>query len=274
MNEQDTNAVVETGDSLDGFAEGLMGDIEPEQDTNAGGEQMPETAAEENESEGDTEPGEADAEDSAEGENKPQEENNDLPGLEIVHLGEKRQLTHDEAVTLAQKGMNYDHVSQKAARLEAELARAGAAVPPVLEAYAQMTGGDVSSLLAQMHAKVAEAGISIPTPQGSNYFQEKAVADWKDFIGAYPDIKDPQNELPKEVWDAINAGLTPRQAMLEYRNRDFEAKLAAKDREITELKKQQEITKKNAENKKKATGSLSTAGSGGGDSFLAGLMGT
>lgn len=272
MDEQDTNAVVETGDSLDGFEEGLMGDIEPEQDTSAGGEQTPETAAEDTDTEGDTEPNEEGTEDSAEGEGK-QEETPALPGLEIIHLGEKKQLTHDEAVTLAQKGMNYDHVSQKVARLEAELSRAGTTMPPVLEAYAKLVGGDVNSLLAQMQAKVAEAGIPISAPQQSNYFQEKAVSDWKDFLQAYPDIKDPQNELAKEVWDAINAGLTPRQAMIEYRSRDLEAQLAAKDQEIAELKKQQVIEKKNVENKKKATGPLGTAGNGGGDAFLTGLMG-
>ncbi len=272
MDEQDTNAVVEDG-SLEGFEAGLMGDIEPAQDTADGGEQTPETVAEDTDTEGDTEPNDDGSEDSAEDDAKQQEETPELPGLEIIHLGEKKQLTHDEAVTLAQKGMNYDHVSQKVARLEAELSQAGATMPPVLEAYAQLMGGDVNGLLAQMQAKVAEAGIPIPAPQQSNYFQEKAVADWKDFLQAYPDIKDPQNELAKEVWDAINAGLTPRQAMIEYRSRDLEAQLAAKDREIAELKKQQVIEKKNAENKKKATGSLGTAGNSGGDPFLAGLMG-
>ena len=287
---QDTNA--------DGFVAGLgeeYAEEQPmEQDTNA-----PE--AQEAETEETTE-----AENTNEAEEQPAEEatneneGNDTPeasqgaeqptaGLEVTFLGEKRQLTHDEAVTYAQKGMNYDRIEQQlndsraaVARLEAELTapRASDNMMPLLKAYAQSMGSNLQELTLNMQQAVRAAGIDVAKPEQTNYMHEKAVRDWQDFMKAYPDIKNPQVELPQEVWNAINSGLTPRAALVEYKQKQFDGKMtekdgiiAEKDQKIAALEQEIKTLKLNAENKKKAAGSLtSTAESDDRTGFLGGLF--
>lgn len=194
-------------------------------------------------------------------------------GLEITFLGEKKFLSHEEAVAAAQKGMNYDHIEQQlqisrnnVAKLEAELKipRAERAFLPLITAYAQTQGTDLAGFTAQMNDAINQAGLKLSPVAESNYLREKAVNDWQDFMTAYPGI-DPRNDLPQEVWDAINSGLSPRAAMIEYKQRDFEAKMAEKDNVITErdnkiaeLEREIRTMKLNAENKKKSAGGLTS----------------
>ena len=287
---QDTNA--------DGFIAGLgeeYAEEQPtEQDTNAPEAQEAETE-ETTEAENTNE---AEAEGAGEATNE--NEGNDTPeaaegaeqptaGLEVTFLGEKRQLTHDEAVTFAQKGMNYDRVEQQLndsraeiAKLEAELTapRAGETMMPLVKAYAQSMGSNLQELTQNMLQAVRAAGITVEKPEQTNYMREKAVRDWQDFMQAYPDIKNPQTELPQEVWNAINSGMTPRAALVEYKQKQFDGKIAEKDGVIAEkdqkiaaLEQEIRTLKLNAENKKKAVGSLvSTAESEDRTGFLGGLF--
>ena len=134
---QDTNAADDGMDT--GFLEGLgdeFAEEQPtEQDTNAPEAQEEQT--EESTEEQDTNAAEENAPEEATTEEQPEQ------GIEVTFLGEKRQLTHDEAVTFAQKGMNYDRTEQllnesraTVARLEAELSapRAGDNMMPLVKA--------------------------------------------------------------------------------------------------------------------------------------------
>ena len=273
---QDTNAADDGFEAgfLSGLGEEYAEDEAEQQDTNAAEPQEEET--EESTEAQDTNATEESPTEETTTEN-PEADNNaaePAAGLEVTFLGEKRQLTHDEAVTFAQKGMNYDRIESQLndsratiARLEAELTapRAGETVMPLVRAYVQSMGSNMQEFTNTMLQAVRAAGITVEKPEQSNYMREKAVRDWQDFMQAYPEIKNPQNELPEEVWNSIKSGMTPRAALVEYRQKEFNGKIAEKDSVIAErdqkiaaLEQEIRTLKLNAENKKKSVGALSS----------------
>lgn len=269
---QDTNAAENIADNTaDDFLEGFCGEETQAmpQDTNAAEPQTQETAPESQPEEQDTN-AEGEQEGSPEeGESEPAEQT-----IEITFLGDKRQMPVSEAAPLIQKGMNYDHLQERVTRLETELK--ANAVPPEIEAYAKTCGMTGQALIAHFGQLARNAGIEVAASDG--YMHQKAVDDWKEFMREYPDVN-PKTDLPQEVWDGINAGLTPRQALIEFKARGFEAQLAAKDKEIAdavaekdkkiaELEKALETERKNNKNAQKAVGSLATSGNGTDDDFL------
>ena len=269
---QDTNAAENIADNTaDDFLEGFCGEETQAmpQDTNAAEPQTQETAPESQPEEQDTN-AEGEQEGSPEeGESEPAEQM-----IEITFLGDKRQMPVSEAAPLIQKGMNYDHLQERVTRLETELK--ANAVPPEIEAYAKSCGMTGQALIAHFGQLARNAGIEVAASGG--YMHQKAVDDWKEFMREYPDVN-PKIDLPQEVWDGINAGLTPRQALIEFKARGFEAQLAAKDKEIAdavaekdkkiaELEKALETERKNNKNAQKAVGSLATSGNGTDDDFL------
>ena len=269
---QDTNAAENiTENTADDFLEGFCGEETQAmpQDTNAAEPQTQETAPESKPEEQDTN-AEGEQEGSPEeGESEPAEQT-----IEITFLGDKRQMPVSEAAPLIQKGMNYDHLQERVTRLETELK--ANAVPPEIEAYAKTCGMTGQALIAHFGQLARNAGIEVAASGG--YMHQKAVDDWKEFMREYPDVN-PKTDLPQEVWDGINAGLTPRQALIEFKARGFEAQLAAKDKEIAdaiaekdkkiaELEKALETERKNNKNAQKAVGSLATSGNGTDDDFL------
>lgn len=269
---QDTNAAENiTENTADDFLEGFCGEETQAmpQDTNAAEPQTQETAPESQPEEQDTN-AEGEQEGSPEeGESEPAEQT-----IEITFLGDKRQMPVSEAAPLIQKGMNYDHLQERVTRLESELK--ANAVPPEIEAYAKTCGMTGQALIAHFGQLARNAGIEVAASDG--YMHQKAVDDWKDFMREYPDVN-PKTDLPQEVWNGINAGLTPRQALIEFKARGFEAQLAAKDKEIAdavaekdkkiaELEKALETERKNNKNAQKAVGSLATSGNGTDDDFL------
>lgn len=288
---QDTNAADDDFEA--GFLEGLNGeeyaeDQAEEQDTNASEPQ--EEESEESTEAGDTNPTEEgaaeettneQAEDTAEGTAQNQPET-----LEVTFLGEVKQLSREEAVSWAQRGMNAEHQQQQTnariAMLEAELAapRAGSTLLPLLNAYAKANGGTLEGLTQNMMEAVRAAGITVEKPAESRYMREKAVQQWQDFMQAYPEIKDPKLELAPEVWDGIKSGLSPRAAYIEHRQKGFDktiadkdAVIAEKDGKIAELEQKIKTLELNEKNRKKSAGKLtSTAEKDSRDSFLSGLF--
>ena len=286
---QDTNAADD--DFVAGLGDEFAEEMAEQQDTNAA-EPQEEESEQQNPAEDTNEAGAEQQEEATKEETPKEEEKAAEPisdGVEVMFLGEKRKLSHEETVTFAQKVLNYDRVAQQlsderanTARLEAELtsSRAGNNLLPLMKAYAQANGGSLEELTHNMTEAVRAAGIIIEAPAESNYMREKAVKQWQEFMQAYPDIKDPKNELPQEVWNAIKDGMSPRTALVEYKQRDFESKIAQKDgviaekdQKIEELEQEIKTLKLNAENKRKAVGSLgSTAPTEERTGFLGGLF--
>ena len=107
-----------------------------------------------------------------------------------------------------------------------------------------------------------------------------ALAEEKEPAIVIQGLNGTKAELPQEVWNAINSGLTPRMALVEYKQKEFSGKMtekdgiiAEKDQKIAALEQEIKTLKLNAENKKKAVGSLtSTAESDDRTGFLGGLF--
>ena len=75
------------------------------------------------------------------------------------------------------------------------------------------------------------------------------------------------------VWELINQGVTPVNAMIEHRQADLLRQIAERDAKIKEFEQKEQAREQNEKNKKRAGGSLtSTAGGGEKDGFLSGFL--
>lgn len=161
------------------------------------------------------------------GENEEQQAQTDGQLFELKHLGETKNVNRDEVVTLAQKGMDYDRVTEKNTQLETQ----------------------VSEQKQQL------------APQKQEQEQQAANEKWRGecfdaFAKAYPDV-DPAS-IPNGVWEAFNRGETLVSAYARERNKALEA-------EIARMKSEQETRDRNAANAARSTGSQSSAGKAGSD---------
>lgn len=284
---QETSAAEGMEDT--GFLEGLTGESFEPQESETEGEAQETSAADPSASNDDaaeeqTEEQTSEADAAKAGGDEPKVEPDSF--LEVTFMGEKKQLTQQEAVTWAQKGMNYDRIEsqvaqlrEERARLEAELTapRAENAVLPLLTAYAKAAGGDLKTLTDQMMQAVKQAGIAIEQPKPRNYMQERAVKDWEAFFKANPNIHDPKTELAPEVWQMIRAGVTPVNALIQHQQAELEKRIVERDARIKELEDQaaarEAAQKKNEENKKKAGSALKSSAQKVEDDFLSGFLG-
>lgn len=212
----------------------------------------------------------------------------------IKYNGEKKEITLEEAVTLAQKGMNYDKVvgerdalkHSKANHLIGEFARMNNMTTDqyidflqnhqkkmVIEAEAKTirekhpdAPEDVIREMAEMRAAAKEKDAAADADREKAREEEERRKPWAELLREYPRIKRAE-DLPEEVLAAINDGANPVEAMRRH-------ELSAKDKEIAELKAKLEAKEKNQTNKKRAIGSTaSDAHKGEKDAFLMGFDG-
>lgn len=203
--------------------------------------------------------------------------------LTLKYLGQEKTVTREEAVTLAQKGMDYDRIRTERDTLKAaseESAKNGEAVK-FLQDLAQKQGYTVPELIDSIRAKeIAEReqiDVSVALGRVKNQRTERELLSEKekltqsktketdeqaaaqkrrqdvdDFISAYPDKRDLKG-LPEEVWDAVRAG----EKLVHAYNR-YEVKRLGD--ELKKLNGQLETERQNVKNKTRATGSQSTTG--------------
>lgn len=74
-------------------------------------------------------------------------------------------------------------------------------------------------------------------------------APWEALVRTYPETREPNFEMPREVMDAIHNGASPVEAYAAYDRQRLQAELDA-------ARKEAEAAKKNKKNAEKATGSL------------------
>ena len=137
--------------------------------------------------------------------------------LEIDYLGNKEQLTREQAKELAQKGRNYDHVVEERDRLRGEAGkynkfleelaeRAGLSIDEQIDRTRAMwlmndefdKGNEISEADALLQVQRAK---NTPAPKEEDKPEENATNTMIDrFLAIYPDVK--ATEIPKEVWDA------------------------------------------------------------------------
>lgn len=226
------------------------------------------------------------------GENEEQQAQADGQLFELKHLGETKNVNRDEVVTLAQKGMDYDRVTEKNTQLENQVSEQKQQLAQLtehenaLQELAKQSGTTVEELVENMLIAVTKSkygidddGMAIERVRldrerraldqeraalaTKNQEQEQQAANekWRGecfdaFAKAYPDV-DPAS-IPNGVWEAFNRGETLVSAYARERNKALEA-------EIARMKSEQETRDRNAANAARSTGSQSSAGKTGSD---------
>lgn len=226
------------------------------------------------------------------GENEEQQAQTDGQLFELKHLGETKNVNRNEVVTLAQKGMDYDRVTEKNTQLENQVSEQKQQLAQLtehenaLQELAKQSGTTVEELVENMLIAVTKSKYGIDDDgmalervrldrerraldqeraalATKNQEQEQQAANekWRGecfdaFAKAYPDV-DPAS-IPNGVWEAFNRGETLVSAYARERNKALEA-------EIARMKSEQETRDRNAANAARSTGSQSSAGKTGSD---------
>ena len=217
------------------------------------------------------------------------------PMFDLKYNKETKQYTRQQVTELAQKGLNYDHVTEQRDRLQQEIADLtkfrdeNSAILDTLRAAAEASGKSVPEYLTSIRTNLLVAqGISPETARErilredaeqrlhSQQKAEEAEAnrqrdaeqrqkvDIARFQKKYKDV-DPQT-IPQEVWEAVRGGELLTDAYGDYQRRELE-------RQLREANEKLAIRAKNESNRQKSLGSLqSTKQETGKDPFLEGFL--
>ena len=215
--------------------------------------------------------------------------------FDLKYNKETKQYTRQQVTELAQKGLNYDHVTEQRDRLQqenADLAKfrdENSAILDTLRAAAEASGKSVPEYLTSIRTNLLVAqGISPETARerilredaeqrlhSQQKAEEAAASSKRDteqrqkddiarFQKKYKDV-DPKS-IPQEVWDAVRGGELLTDAYGDYQRRELE-------RQLKEANEKLAIRAKNESNKQKSLGSLqSTKQETGKDPFLEGFL--
>jgi len=171
---------------------------------------------------------------------------------------EDKFLTKEEAITFAQKGMNYDKILERSESSRKELEAVKKAMEPVnrflkesgfedFDAYTKDVG--IKKIMSDRKLDKEAAELVYEGQRAKAIAAEKAQQD-KDltlFIETFPDVK--PDEIPAEVWQAQTKKGIPLVA-------------AYSQWKMAQLQAGQQATEKNNQNKEASTGG--TGGTGGG----------
>lgn len=217
------------------------------------------------------------------------------PMFDLKYNKETKQYTRQQVTELAQKGLNYDHVTEQRDRLQqenADLAKfrdENSAILDTLRAAAEASGKSVPEYLTSIRTNLLVAqGISPETARerilredaeqrlhSQQKAEEAAASSKRDaeqrqkddiarFQKKYKDV-DPKS-IPQEVWEAVRGGELLTDAYGDYQRRELE-------RQLKEANEKLAIRAKNESNKQKSLGSLqSTKQETGKDPFLEGFL--
>ena len=217
------------------------------------------------------------------------------PMFDLKYNKETKQYTRQQVTELAQKGLNYDHVTEQRDRLQQEIADLtkfrdeNSAILDTLRAAAEASGKSVQEYLTSIRTNLLVAqGISPETARErilredaeqrlhSQQKAEEAEANRKRdaeqrqkddiarFQKKYKDV-DPKT-IPQEVWEAVRGGELLTDAYGDYQRRELE-------RQLREANEKLAIRAKNESNRQKSLGSLqSTKQETGKDPFLEGFL--
>ena len=217
------------------------------------------------------------------------------PMFDLKYNKETKQYTRQQVTELAQKGLNYDHVTEQRDRLQqenADLAKfrdENSAILDTLRAAAEASGKSVPEYLTSIRTNLLVAqGISPETARerilredaeqrlhSQQKAEEAAASSKRDteqrqkddiarFQKKYKDVG--PKSIPQEVWEAVRGGELLTDAYGDYQRRELE-------RQLKEANEKLAIRAKNESNKQKSLGSLqSTKQETGKDPFLEGFL--
>lgn len=217
------------------------------------------------------------------------------PMFDLKYNKETKQYTRQQVTELAQKGLNYDHVTEQRDRLQQEIADLtkfrdeNSAILDTLRAAAEASGKSVPEYLTSIRTNLLVAqGISPETARerilredaeqrlhSQQKAEEAAASSRRDaeqrqkddiarFQKKYKDV-DPKT-IPQEVWEAVRGGELLTDAYGDYQRRELE-------RQLRDANEKLAIRAKNESNRQKSLGSLqSTKQETGKDPFLEGFL--
>lgn len=261
-----------------------------------------EDEAEAEESEDDDEADQPESEESTQEQGKAQEKTEDTQLFKVKHLGQEIELTMEQMIENAQKGLDYDRIRQDRDTLKSSRKM------QLLEDLARDSGYDdvdvfvenfyenleESRVIERAEQLSAERGIDFETAAEiakmereneklkktmqeaekvkakSADRQKQAVNDFNALFSKFPEIKEQYtsfDKLPESFRQKITQGEQPLLAWNNYL-------LELKDMELKQKEKELETVKNNQKNKKRSTGSAKGAGQAKEtDDFLKGLFG-
>lgn len=213
------------------------------------------------------------------------------PTVRIKFNHEERELSLEEAATLAQKGL----------KLESELEKLRTAPEyTVIDRMAKASGMTREQYIAQVdqmeadrarreaedairqqypdapdelvretveNRRAAEAERERHQKEAEEALRQKLMEDARAeaqnrdmnaFLEAYPDMRDFEHDIPAEVWEKVRGGESLLPAYRAYENQQLRAEL--------------EQLRQNEKNRERAVGSMTGAGEVQGDEFLSGLF--
>lgn len=222
----DLSDITDSGDAPDD-------DEETEDDVTAETEE-----ADQHESEEAEEPGEV--------LNEPEEQAEADHSLTLKYMGEEKTVSRDEAVALAQKGMDYDRVKAKLDERDetisflSELAKQqGLTLDEFIDnthaaLLSKREGLDATAALGRVRLErrqreldAKEARLKDAEQAGAQLdaAAAKRKQDIDEFRREYPDVK--ADTIPKEVWDGVARGLSLTAAYTKHENARIKAELEA-----------------------------------------------
>lgn len=216
-----------------------------------------------------------------ENETNPQVDTTPKETHKIKYNGKEMELSYDELIANAQKGMNYDHIlserdslkNSETNKLLNELAKENGMKPE--EFLANLRDSKVNEKIANRakeleaegmkpeHAKkMAELELKQPTQAKEPDEVKVLESEFKTLHSEFPETQDFKelSDFPKEVITLIQQGKSPLVAYTKFK--------------MDEMKRNAEIEKNDLKNKLKDTGSLGKGDAEGKkDPFLEGLFG-
>lgn len=200
-----------------------------------------------------------------------------LQTLKIKYNKEEREIPLEEAIILAQKGMNYEKLQERLNSFEAnpglqylnELAqRSGFSIEDMVNHWrAEEQQQELNTLVqknipqeyAQEILENRKFRNELQSKQQEEQKQLKQNEEFKEFFDSFPDAK--PTDIPAEVWQKNDAGVPLKYAFMEH--------------QFNQLKNDVQALKKNQENFKKApikpTNTHGTGEVGSEDDFLQGF---
>lgn len=242
------------------------------------------------------------AEESTQEQGEAQEKTEDTQLFKVKHLGQEIELTMEQMIENAQKGLDYDRIRQDRDTLK------GSRKLQLLEDLAKDSGyDDVDAFVENFYenleeSRVIERAEEIAAKRGIDFEtaaelakaereneklkqkmqeaekvkaksadqQKQAVNDFNALFAKFPEIKEQYtsfDKLPESFRQKVAQGEPPLLAWNNYL-------LELKDMELKQKEKELEIVKNNQKNKKRSVGSAKGAGQAKEtDDFLKGLFG-
>lgn len=259
------------GENPDGGPGGSGGDTPPGGAPDATGQDGPEAG-------GETPPHEGPGKDAPPPEDKPREPPRTWT---LNHMGQPVTISEADVPALAQKGLDYD-------RLQASYDEARP-VMDLFRGFAERSGKTVPEFVAQLRIQAKQAaGISeaearqaveledreariAAREENDRRQQEEArqaqafqqqrqarmQADIQEFIRVFPDAARDFQNIPQQVWDAVNGGMSLVAAYAYYNNAQANAREQAAE---AERARREAVQRQNQKNAAISAGSMKSAG--------------